>query len=162
MAKEGSKQVPVVGKNDKWEITVLLKISASGLLLHPQVIYQGETAGCHAKVHVTFPSSWNITHSDHHWSTESTMLEFLNCVIVPYVNSTRVNFELPENQVALAIFDVFAAHQCPSVLKKLSDNHIHQIFVPACCTSDLQPLDLSINSEFKALMKGSFSTCTCS
>ena len=77
MAGEGSKQVPVVGKEDKREITVLLAISASGVLLPSQVIYQGKTPGCHAKT--TFPSSWNITHSDSHWSTESTMLEFLDC-----------------------------------------------------------------------------------
>ena len=31
MAGEGSKQVPVVGKEDKREITVLLTISASGV-----------------------------------------------------------------------------------------------------------------------------------
>ena len=31
------------------------------------------------------------------------------------------------------------------------------MFVPACCTSELQPLDLSVNSKLKALMKNSFS-----
>jgi hypothetical protein len=154
MAGEGSKQVPVVGKEDKREITVLLTISASGVLLPPQVIYQGKTPGCHAKI--TFPSDWNVTHSDSHWSTEFTMLEFLDSVIIPYVTSTRVKLELPEDQVALAIFDVFAAHRCSSVLKKLSDNHINQILVPACCTSELQPLHLIVTSEFKALMKASF------
>ena len=114
IAGEGSKQVSVVGKEDKQEITVLA-ISASGVLLPPQVIYQGKTPGCHTKI--TFPSSWNITHSDSHWSTESTMLEFLDCVIVPYVNSTKAKLELLEDRVALAIFDVFAAHRCASVLK---------------------------------------------
>ena len=82
------------------------------------------------------------------------MLEFLDHVIVPYVNATRAELEFPEDHVALAIFDVFAAHRCSSVLKKLSEHHIHQVFVPACCTSELQPLDLS---ELKALMKNSFS-----
>ena len=42
------------------------------------------------------------------------------------------------------------------MLKKLSSNHIHQVFVPAACTGELQPLDLSVNDEFKALMKDSF------
>ena len=59
--------------------------------------------------------------------------------------------------MALAIFDVFAAHRCASVLQKLASNHIHQVFVPASCTGELQPLDLSVNDEFKALMKDSFS-----
>ena len=51
---------------------------------------------------------------------------------------------------------MFAAHRCDSVLKKLSSNHIHQIFVLASCTGELQPLDLSVNDEFKSLMKDSF------
>ena len=78
------------------------------------------------------------------------MLEFLDCVIVLYVNSTRAKLELPEDQVAPALFDVFAAHRCFSALKKLSDNHIHQVFVLATSRPQCQ---LGI----QALMKGSFS-----
>ena len=81
MAKEGSKQVLVVGKEDKREIMVLLAITASGTLLPPQVIYQGKTVGCHPRV--TFPAKWNITHSDNHWSNETTMGEYLDEVIIP-------------------------------------------------------------------------------
>ena len=40
MEKQGSRQVPVVGKEDKREITVLLTVTATGKLLPPQVIYQ--------------------------------------------------------------------------------------------------------------------------
>ena len=70
-------------------------------------------------------------------------------VIIPYFSAAQRELELPEDQVCLAIFDAFAAHRCNSVLQKLSAHHIHQIFV----TDDLQPLDLSVNDEFKALMK---------
>jgi hypothetical protein len=71
------------------------------------------------------------------------MLEFLDGGIIPYVNSTRAKLELPEDQVALGAFDAFAAHWCSS-----SPTTIF--------TSELHPLDHSINSEFKALMIGSF------
>ncbi len=53
LEKEGTKQIPVVGKDDKREITVLITVAATGDMLPPQVIYKGETPGCHAKV--TFP-----------------------------------------------------------------------------------------------------------
>ena len=43
------------------------------------------------------------------------------------------------------------------MLQKLSAYHIHQISVLASCTCELQPLDLSVNDEFKALMKEHFS-----
>ena len=155
LAEQGSRQVPVVGKEDKWEITVLLAVSATGVLLPPQVIYQGKTIGCHAKI--TFPTDWDITHSESHWSTEVTMLTYLDNVVIPYFAEARRDLELADDHVALAIFDVFAAHRCDSVLKKLRDNIIHQVYIPACCTGELQPLDLSVNDEFKAIMKDNFS-----
>lgn len=154
MEREGTKQVPIVGKEDKREITVVMTITASGLLLPFQVIYQGKTVGCHAKV--TFPHEWNITQSDSHWSTESTMLEFVDKVIVPYVKQTRDELQLPSDHPALALFDVFKAHRCESLLDKLRQNHIHQVFIPAGCTGELQPLDVSVNSVFKDSMKSHF------
>ena len=59
--------------------------------------------------------------------------------------------------MCLSVFDVFAANRCSSVFQKLSAHHIHQISVLASCTGELQPLDLSVNDEFKALMKEHFS-----
>ena len=50
-----------------------------------------KTPGCHAKV--TFPEKWNIN-SDNHWSTESTMVEYLDKVIIPYVSSTRQELDM--------------------------------------------------------------------
>lgn len=155
MAEEGSRQVSVVGKEDKREIMVFLAVTASGFLIPPQVIYQGKTPGCHPRI--TFPPKWNITHSDNHWSNETTMVEYLEEIIIPYVTETRKKLELADDHPALAIFDVFAAHRCSSVLAKLQSHNIHQVFVPAGCTGELQPLDVGVNQDFKQLMKNSFS-----
>ena len=84
------------------------------------------------------------------------MLEYIECVIIPYVVETRDALDLPEDQPALAIFDVFAAYRSGSVLEKLQSNNIHQVFVPASCTGESQPLDVGINDRFKNLMKNSF------
>ena len=72
------------------------------------------------------------------------MLEFIDKVLVPYVNQTREKLQLASNHPALALFDVFAAHRCDSVLGKLRQHHIHQVFIPAGCTGQLQPLDVSV------------------
>jgi hypothetical protein len=77
------------------------------------------------------------------------MLRYLEVVIVPYVEATRQSLGLKPDHCALAIFDVFAAHRCHSVLEALSDNHIKYTFVPASCTGELQPLDLTFNAAFK-------------
>jgi len=87
MAEEGSKKIPVVGKEDKREVPVLLAATASGVLLSSQVIYQGKTAGCHPKI--TFPLKWNITHCESHWSTESATLEYIDMVTILYVSTSR-------------------------------------------------------------------------
>ena len=99
MTESGSKQIPVVGLEVKREVTVVLAATAAGTLLPPQVIYQGKTAGCHAKV--AFPDKWHITHSESHWSTEQTMLEYLENIIISYVTSTRPALDLSEDQLCL-------------------------------------------------------------
>ena len=119
------------------------------------MIYQGKTPECHAKV--TFPGKRHITHSENHWSNEKTMLKYLKKVILPYVYSTRIELDLPEDQPALALFYVFAAHHCQSVLEKLKPNNIQQVFIPAGCTGELQPLDVGINDQFRGLLKQEFS-----
>lgn len=63
---------------------------------------------------------------------------------------------LRETGPGLAICYVFAAHRSQSDLKKLTENNIHQVFIPAGCTGVLQPLDISVNGPFKQQMKQSF------
>ena len=58
----------------------------------------------------------------------------------------------------LCIFDVFAAHRTESFMEKLEQNNIKFRFVPASCTGELQPLDLSGNDEFKTKVRESFVT----
>ena len=154
--KEGSKQVSIIGKEDKREMTVLLSCTLGGKLLPPQLIYAGCTNRCHPNF--TFPNSWNVTHSTNHWSTEDTMLEFLDKIIIPYVDNTRQCLELSDDFRAVAIFDVFAAHRCQSVLDRLESSNIKPVFVPAGCTGELQPLDITVNDAFKRELKSCFTT----
>ncbi|KAI8522190.1 hypothetical protein Bbelb_019440 [Branchiostoma belcheri] len=46
---EESSSLPVIGLEDKRQITLLLAFSLSGTLLPPKVFYQGETDACHAR-----------------------------------------------------------------------------------------------------------------
>ena len=73
------------------------------------------------------------------------MLRYLDTVIIPYVTATRQALNLPTSQPALTLFDVFAAHRCETVLHKLRSNNILYVFIPASCTGELQPLDLTVN-----------------
>ena len=124
-------------------------------MIPPQLIYQGKIEKCHPKF--PFPKKWHITHSENHWLNEVTMLEYVDKILVPYIEGIRENLPLNKsNAHALCIFDVFRAHQCESFINKLSENDIKVRFVPASCTEELQPLDLSGNDTFKQSVKNAF------
>ena len=135
---------------------VLLCCTLSGGLLPPQLVYAGKTERCHPIT--SFPGGWNITHSANHWSTEQTMMEFLDKILVPYVKQTRECMELSSTFPAVTIFDVFAAYRCQSFLGSLTLNNIRAVFVPAGCTGELQPLDTTVNCAFKKQLKPCFSS----
>ena len=66
---KGSKQVDTVTLDDKREIIVLLAVLFQEKFFLPQVIY-ARTTRCHPSVSV--PDGLHVTHSDNHWSTETT------------------------------------------------------------------------------------------
>ena len=81
MTSEGSKQVDIIGLDDKREITALLGSTTDGSLLPPQIVHQGKTDQCHAKY--PFPDDWNASHTDNHWSTVDSMIRYIENVLVP-------------------------------------------------------------------------------
>ena len=52
---------------------------------------------------------------------------------------------------------MYASHRTQAVLDLLIEKNIQVIFIPACCTGELQPLDLTVNSVFKRLQRDAFS-----
>ena len=81
------------------------------------------------------------------------MCDYINNVILPYVDNVREHLPLSRWDVpALCIFDVFKAHQVSDFKEPKTENNIRMRYVPAGCTSELQPLDLSGNDELKKNM----------
>ena len=87
MEKERTKRVPIKGLDDKREVTVLLTITPSGDYLPPQVLCKGTTECCHPVY--TFPAGWDIWHSASHWSNETTVLRFVDKVLIPYFDQRK-------------------------------------------------------------------------
>ena len=154
MEERGSRQVKITGLDDKRQITALLSVTMSGQMLPVQLIYAGKTDRCHPSI--DFPAKWDITHTESHWSTAESMLRYVDNVITPYVKEQRTSLELDDKQKAIAIFDVYKAHRNEQLLQKLANADIVPIFVPAACTDELQPLDLSVNYTFKNELKTEF------
>lgn len=156
LEEEGATQVGVVGLEDKRQITALFASTMSGDLLPPQLIYEGKTSLSHPKFN--FPPEWNISHTPSHWSNSQSMIEYVEKVIIPYVEKMRQELLLPLDQEALVIFDVFKAHRNEQLYDLLKRNKIEFVFVPANCTSMLQPLDAdgSVNGAFKIALRQKF------
>ena len=146
MEEKGKKRVEIAGLNDKRQITAVLCGNLDGEVLPEQLIYGGKTKRCHAVYN--FPDDWNITHSANHWSNENTMIEYIEEVIVPYVESVRQELQVSQ-QAAMAIFHNFKGQITKKVLDELEQNNIQSVLIPANCTDRLQPMDLSVNKSIK-------------
>ena len=133
LEEQGAAQVPIVGLDDKRNVTLGLCFSGSKELLPTQIIYEGKTSLCHAQYH--FPDHLRPTHSESHWSTEKTIIEEIEDIIHPYMQQKREALRLPPTQYGLLSWDVFKAHCTQAVLDLLEARFIKVVYVPANCTS---------------------------
>ena len=92
MEAKGTKRVEIVGLGDKRQITAVLCGAMSGEFLPPQLIYQGKTTACFPRH--KFPEDWHVTCTPNHWSNEDKMMEYIEKIILPYVEGKRKELEL--------------------------------------------------------------------
>ena len=76
------KRIELVGQNDKQQITAVFIGSMQGDFLLLRLIYKGKS---HPKY--KFPPGLHITHSPSHWSNETTVLEYIEYLVIPYVEN---------------------------------------------------------------------------
>ena len=152
MDQQGVKRVEIGGAGDKQLITAVFCGSLVGDFLPVQVIYQGKTVRCHPQFE--FPPEWDITHSPKHWSNESTMIQYIEKIIVLYVNSVRES--TGNDTSAVIIMDNFKGQVTSPVNSLLEANNIHVCLLPPNTTDRLQPLDISVNKPAKDFMKRKF------
>lgn len=150
MDQRGSKRVELIGVDDKRQITAVFCGTLTGDFLPVQLIYKGKTPRCHPKF--KFPPGWHITHSPNHWSTEETMVQYLEHIILPYVARMRESEEEP----ALVIMDNFKGQITAKINSILEDNNIHVCLLPPNTTDLLQPMDISVNKPAKEFLRNEF------
>ena len=126
--------------------------SLTGDFLPIQVIYKGKTTRCHPRY--KFPSGWHITHSPKHWSNEETMIQYIESIIVLYVERQRELLE--EDKPALVVIDNFKGQVTSAVNTLLDENNIHVCLLPPNTSDLLQPMDLSVNKPAKEFLRGKF------
>ena len=154
MEEEGSKRIELIGKDDKRRLTVPFAGSLNGNLLPIQIIYQEKSSRCLPKFN--FPDKWHVTYTANHWANENTMEDYINMIIVPYFQQTRLQLNLATDARGLVLFDNFNGLCTERIFKLLEENNINFVIIPANCTDRLQPLDLSFNKAAKIFLHSRF------
>eukprot|EP00475_Leptophrys_vorax_P025086 TRINITY_DN34_c0_g1_i3.p1 TRINITY_DN34_c0_g1~~TRINITY_DN34_c0_g1_i3.p1 ORF type:complete len:253 (+),score=52.19 TRINITY_DN34_c0_g1_i3:2529-3287(+) len=85
-----------------------------------------------------------------HWSNESTMMSHVEKVIEPHIAKVKAEESL-NNPWCVLLIDCWKVHKKESFLKWLKERipRCFVLFVPAGCTSKLQPADLVLQLVFK-------------
>ena len=162
---KGSKQVEIAKLDDKRQITAVVASAMDGSVLPVQLVFAGKEFSSKTgnplrsscpndadTLQLLEQHKWSVTQTDSHWSNVNTMKDYVKTIIDPYVQSKIKELDLPENKNhALLIFDVFWAHRDTKFTEWLKENYpnYHYVFIPANCTSVLQPADVLLNRPFK-------------
>ncbi len=135
---KGDRSVPIVRTNgQKKRLTVCLCISSDGRKLPVYIIFKRK------KLKTEYPYMRNIiaTSNENGWITEKLMGDWIKKIW----NRTILN----PSQLKMLILDKCSSHVRESVVKSITENGNYIDFVPAGCTSLVQPLDLVVNKPFK-------------
>ena len=154
MEKEEAKRIEIKGLDDKKQITAVFGGTLTGEFLPIQLVYQGSTTRCHPNF--KFPDDWHITHSDNHWSNETTMINYIAKIIISFVKRKCRELKKTDDQAAFAICDEFKGQVTQVCCDILWENNILFVRVPANCMDRLQPLDVSINKAAKDYLRWQF------
>lgn len=127
----------------------------SGDVLPPQVIYKGKQT--RATQSTTFLMTGTL-HIQKIIGQTNTSFRYLDKFIVPYVNKVRNELGLPLRQKALIILDFFSAQLSEEFRERMKELGLVCVYIPPNCTSELQPMDLSVQKIVKDRMRDQFET----
>ncbi|KAF9025558.1 hypothetical protein BDZ89DRAFT_887334, partial [Hymenopellis radicata] len=140
---KNSKQVPVVGHDEKRAFTLVPSISASGTLLPMQAIFGGKTpASCPSPKApfyddaITYGTRLLPSKTDTYWSTHETMHDLVDNVVAPYFEQTKEELGLSHEQYSLWKIDCWSVHKSREFLDWMAAHHenIIVLFIPGNCT----------------------------
>lgn len=164
-AETGSKQVPVIGTEEKRAITILVSVVSDGTVLPMQAIYSGKTDRSRPsknapKFNDLVDAGFLLQESGTatYWSNIQTMKDFVNKILAPYFNKKKAELNLPPSQKSLWTIDVWSVHRSKEFRGWMKTTHPTIIldFVPGGCTSVAQPCDVGIQRPFKLSLKRSY------
>ena len=112
-----SKQVPIVGKDDKRQITAVVASTLEGEMLPLQLIFTGQDHN--KKEQKAVPQldevtakrvrDWHLTQTSNHWSSLDSMQDYIRLIIKKWVEKKAAEHSIAQPHVILLI-DCWSVH----------------------------------------------------
>ena len=158
----GSKQVEVIGKDEKRAFTLMVGVSMSGEVLPFQAIYAGKSplslpskdAPSYTKATQDLNFHLEFSGNETYWSTMATMQSYVTNILAPYFESHRQRLGLPD-QLCIWQIDCWSVHQSLEFHSWMRKYYpwIRIHYVPANCTSLFQPCDIGVQQVLKLAIR---------
>ena len=132
-----SVQVKTTG-GDKRHITVVLTCTADGQLPPPMVIFKGKR-----QLNLRAPPGFIIAVQEKAWMDAALMSRYIREIWFAYTKRSK----------SLLVLDSFKCHISDEAKNQIKRGNSIPAVIPGGCTSKLQPLDVSINRPFKAILR---------
>ena len=158
----GSKQVEVIGKDERRSFTLVVGISMSGDVLPFQAIYAGKTPASlptssvpkYTKATEELKFHFEHSRNDTYWSTISTMQSYVTNILAPYFESHCQQLKLPD-QLCVWQINSWSVHRSLEfhtwMWKFYPWIRIH--YIPANCTGLFQPCDVGVQQVLKLAIR---------
>jgi hypothetical protein len=127
--------------DNKAGLSLVVTVAADGSKPPLFVVAKGKTMRCTEKFAV--PPPHGIFYSESGWMRNTVMPAYMEHVLLPV---TR------DSPCAL-ILDVHSSHTHEATREYANAHNIELLFVPACMTATLAPLDVGVNGVLKAVYK---------
>jgi hypothetical protein len=146
---------PTIKMEKKGEhITFALCIAANGSYVKPLIILPLKTL---PELPVSFSNFYAYSGQANGWIDQQIYQLWVKALLIPYVQQVRKQFNIPQ-QRALLIIDGHNSREDRIATQLLRENNIDELCLPAHSSTVLQPLDLTVNGEFKKLLGNNFSS----
>lgn len=164
-AETGTSQVSLLRNEEKRAFTVVVGVAASGEALPFQAVYKGKSdVSCPSNDSPFFEEATEagikfvFSGTDTYWSNHETMHQYVNKVLVPYIQRQKEALNLPDTQMTLWSIDVWAVHRSKEFRTWMRMNHPRILldYVPGGTTGVAQPCDVGIQRTFKLSAKRSY------
>ncbi|CAI7733674.1 unnamed protein product [Closterium sp. NIES-53] len=144
----GARSVPIcTAEYEKTRLTVMLACTASGEKLRQWVWFKLKNVP-----NCEIPEGIVCQAQDNGWMDESAVQTWLTKEVLPHLNPRRGQ----NARRAMLVLDSYRGHITQAMLQAYRMHSITPAVIPAGCTSQIQPLDVSINRCFKAAVRARY------